>query len=45
MAAIVPEIYIGMRCLVGAGAVMAKNVPDNAVIVGNPGRIIRYNDI
>lgn len=24
---------------------MAKNVPDNAVIVGNPGRIIRYNDI
>jgi len=24
---------------------MAKNVPDNAVIVKNPGRIIRYNDI
>jgi len=45
VAAIVPEIYIGMRCLVGAGAVMAKNVPDNAVIIKNPGRIIRYNDI
>jgi len=24
---------------------MAKNVPDNAVIIKNPGRIIRYNDI
>ena len=26
----------------GAGAVILKDVPDNAVVVGNPGRIIKY---
>ena len=28
--------------MVGAGAVVTKSVPDNAVVVGNPARIVRY---
>jgi acetyltransferase-like isoleucine patch superfamily enzyme len=28
--------------MVGAGAVVTADVPDRAVVVGNPARIIRY---
>ncbi|CAN5221305.1 acetyltransferase [soil metagenome] len=40
-AVVIPGIKIGRWCTVGAGAVIIKDVPDYAVIVGNPGRIIR----
>ena len=33
--------YIGKNCLIGAGTVIIKDVPENAVMVGNPGRILR----
>ena len=33
---------IGKNVLIGAGAVVIRDVPDNAVIVGNPGKILRY---
>lgn len=35
-------INIGKNAIVGAGSVVTKNVPDNAVIAGNPARIIKY---
>ena len=35
---------IGRDCLIGAGTVVIKDVPDRAVIVGNPGRILRYKE-
>ncbi len=35
--------YVGKNTVIGAGAVIIRDVPDNAVVVGNPGRIIRYN--
>jgi len=41
-ATILPGITIGAYALVGAGAVVAKDVPDFAVVIGNPARIIRY---
>ena len=41
-ATILPGITLGENCMVGAGAVVTKNVPDNAVVVGNPAKIIRY---
>lgn len=41
-ATILPGITIGKNAMVGAGAVVVSNVPDNAVVVGNPARIIRY---
>lgn len=34
---------IGKESLTGAGTVVIKDVPDYAVVVGNPGRIIKYN--
>lgn len=40
-AVILPRIHIGKNCIVGAGAVVTRNVPDNSVIYGNPARIIR----
>lgn len=35
-------LKIGKNVMIGAGAVIIDDVPDNAVVVGNPGRIIRY---
>ncbi len=40
---ILPEISIGKWATIGAGSVVTKDVPDYAVIVGNPGKIVRYN--
>ncbi|WP_313101161.1 acetyltransferase [Epilithonimonas sp.] len=34
------DITIGKWSVVGAGAVVVNNVPDNAVVVGNPARIL-----
>ncbi len=39
-----PGINIGEKALIGAGAVVTKDVPAGAVVVGNPGKIIRYVD-
>lgn len=41
-ATILPGIEIGEYAMVGAGAVVTKNVPNRAVVVGNPAKIIRY---
>ena len=41
-ATILPGIELGEGCMVGAGAVVTKNVPANALVVGNPARIIKY---
>lgn len=40
-ATILSGIEIGEWAMVGAGAVVTKNVPPYAVVVGNPARIIR----
>jgi acetyltransferase-like isoleucine patch superfamily enzyme len=34
-------VTIGENAIVGAGSVVTKNVPDNAVVAGNPARILR----
>ncbi len=39
---ILPGVVIGENALIGAGSVVTKDVPDNAVVVGNPARIIKY---
>lgn len=41
-AVILPGVRIGRNALVGAGAVVTKNVPPNAVVIGNPARITGY---
>ena len=39
-ATLLPEIVVGEEALIGAGAVVTKDVPAGAVVVGNPARII-----
>lgn len=41
-ATILPGITIGRHSMVGAGSVVTKSVPDGAVVVGNPARIVQY---
>lgn len=42
-ATVIPNIKIGKWVTIGAGAVIIKDIPDYAVVVGNPGKIIKYN--
>ena len=43
-ATILSGLTIGENCIVGAGAVVTRSVPPNAVVVGNPARITGYVD-
>ena len=38
-ATVLPKIKIEEGAFIGAGAVVTKNIPDYAIITGNPGRI------
>lgn len=42
-ATVIQGIKIGKWCTIGAGAVIIRDIPDYAVVVGNPGKIIKYN--
>ena len=39
---ILGKISIGDNSIIGAGSVVVKDVPANAVVAGNPARVIRY---
>lgn len=42
-AIILPQCsYIGEGAVVGAGSVVTKDVPDFAIVVGNPAKVLRY---
>ena len=41
-ATIVCGVTIGEYALIGSGAIVTKDVPDHALIVGNPGRIVGW---
>lgn len=43
-ATVLPRLSIGKWATVGAGAVVTKDVPDHAVVVGNPARVIKANE-
>jgi len=40
-ATILPGITIGEKAMVGAGAVVTKDVPPNTLVLGNPARVVR----
>lgn len=44
-ARVIPGITIGENAIVGAGTIVIKDVPDGATVVGNPGAIIKINEV
>jgi len=41
-ATILCNISIGENAIIGAGSVITKSVPPNAIVAGNPARVLRY---
>jgi acetyltransferase-like isoleucine patch superfamily enzyme len=39
---ILANVTIGENALVGAGSVVTKDVPANAIVAGNPAKVLRY---
>jgi acetyltransferase-like isoleucine patch superfamily enzyme len=39
---ILSNVVIGEKAIVGAGSVVTKEVPANAIVAGNPAKILRY---
>ncbi len=44
-ATVIQGITIGKWVTIGAGTVIVNDIPDYTVVVGNPGKIIKYNSI
>ena len=41
---IIGNVHIGNNVTIGAGSVVVKDLPDNCVAVGNPAKVIRFNN-
>ena len=37
---IMPNVRIGNNCIIGCGAIVTKDIPDNSIAVGIPARVI-----
>lgn len=44
-AIVIGKIMIGNNVIIGAGAVVTKDIPDDCVVVGNPARIIKKKSV
>ncbi len=40
-AVVIPGIKIGKWCLVAAGAVVMRDIPDKVLVIGNPARVVK----
>ena len=43
-ATIAPGVTIGLYAVVGAGAVVTRDVPDFAIVAGNPAKVLKQFD-
>jgi acetyltransferase-like isoleucine patch superfamily enzyme len=41
-ATILSKVTVGTNAIVGAGSVVTKDVPDNAIVAGNPAKFLRF---
>jgi putative colanic acid biosynthesis acetyltransferase WcaF len=41
---VLPGIRIGARSVIGAGSVVTRDMPDNAIAAGNPCKVLRFRD-
>lgn len=39
---ILPGVRVGKNSIIGAGAVVMKDVPPNVVVLGNPARVVKH---
>lgn len=39
---ILPGVTIGKKSIIGAGSVVTKNIPENALAIGNPCKVLRF---
>lgn len=44
-ATIMPGVAIGNNCIVGYGAIVTKDIPDNSIAVGVPARVVETIDV
>jgi acetyltransferase-like isoleucine patch superfamily enzyme len=43
-AVLLPNVTVGEQAVVGAGSIVTKDVPDGAMVAGNPARLLRMVD-
>ena len=43
-AVILPGVTVGKGSVVGAGAIVTKDVPEYAIVGGNPAKVIKYRN-
>ena len=43
-AVIMPDVTIGKGAIIGAGAIVTKDIPPYAVAVGQPARVVKWVD-
>lgn len=41
---ILQGVNLGKGCVVGAGSVVTRDIPENAVTVGNPAKVVRFRN-
>jgi len=41
---ILPGVKIGKEAIIGAGAIVTKDVPEYAIVGGNPAKVVRHRD-
>ena len=41
---IIGNVKVGNNVTIGAGSVVVKDIPDNAIAVGNPAKVIKYKE-
>lgn len=39
---ILPGVRIGSGAVIGAGSIVTKDIPENAIAIGNPAKVIKY---
>jgi len=40
MAVVLPGVHVGKDTLIGAGSIVNRDVPDQSIVVGNPGKVV-----